>query len=88
MVAIIRFNNLCSKLSSQLVLLGRVAKLQNLFLMRLIYTLLINSRLRYGVVICGSAPSTTLVRFSRLQNQVILVTAGVHKRTPCKHLFQ
>lgn len=52
--------------------------------MRLIYTSLIEPRIRYVIVIWGSAYFTTFVRVFRLQKRTI----RVNKRTQCKYFFK
>lgn len=47
--------------------------------MRLIYTSLIESRLRFDIVIWGSASCTALKQVFRLQSGAICVVAGVNR---------
>lgn len=69
-------------------MLSRFANLQNLFLMKLIYSSLIESRLRYGIILWGSASRTALLRVFRLQKRAVRIIAGVNRRTSCKELFK
>lgn len=70
---------LCSKLSSRLFVQSRFDELHNSFLMRLIYTSLIESRLRFDIVVWGSASCTALKQVFRLQSRAICVVAGVDR---------
>jgi hypothetical protein len=80
-------NALCLKLSSQLFLLNKFAKYNNLFLTKLIYSSLIESRLTYGILLWGSASATELKRVFRLQKRAIRIMTGVNRRTSCRQLF-
>lgn len=84
----LHIDTLCSKLSSQLFLLGRLATYQNVFLMRSVYFSLIESRLRYGIILWGSTSNTNFLRLFRLQKRAIRIMAGVNRRTSCKTLFK
>lgn len=81
-------DTLCSKLSSLLFLLSRYSQYQNHFLSRLIYTSLIESRLRYGIVLWGSASRREFLRVFYLQKRALRIIAGVRRKAPCKTLFQ
>lgn len=81
-------DNICSKLSSQLFLLSRFYKYNNIFIMRLIYYSLIESKLRYGIILWGSASDTALLRVFRLQKRAIRIMAGVNRRRSCREIFK
>lgn len=81
-------DTLCSKLTSELFLLSRYAQYQNYFLLRLIYNSMIESRLRYGIVLWGSASRKEFLRVFYLQKRAVRIIAGVRRRAPCKTFFQ
>lgn len=81
-------NSLCSRLSSQLFLLSRFSKYENIFLMKLIYNALIESRLRYGVVLWGSTSRTNFLRVFYLQKRAIRIMARLNRRSSCRNYFK
>jgi hypothetical protein len=81
-------NTLCSKISSQLFLMSRYSEYKDYFLLRLIYSALIESRMRYGIVLWGAASRAEFLRVFRLQKRAVRIIAGVHRRLPCKIYFQ
>lgn len=81
-------NALCTKVSSQLFLLTRFSKYQNCFLMQLIYTSLIESRLRYGIIVWGSTSRSNFLRVFRLQKRAIRIIVGTRRGAHCRNFFK
>ena len=81
-------DSLCSKLSSQLFLLSIFASYRNNVIIRLVYTSLIESRLRYGIALWGSASQNALLRVFRLQKRAIRIMVGVNRQTSCRPFFK
>lgn len=81
-------NALCSKISTQLFLLRRFSAYRCTFLTKLIYTSLIESRLRYGIILWGSTSRTNFQRVFRLQKRAIRIMAGLNKRVSCRDYFK
>ncbi len=56
--------------------------------MKLIYTSLIESRLRYGIVLWGSTSQTNFQRVFILQKRAVRIMAKLNGRTSCRNHFK
>lgn len=78
---------LCSKISSSLYVLVRLAQYLNFESLRTIYFGLVYPFLSYGIVLWGGASSVHLNRIFVLQKKAIRIIAKVSPRTSCKTYF-
>jgi len=74
---------LCSKLSSAIFVLKTMSRYKNVFLSRLIYSGLIESQLRYGIAIWGSAPQSHMKRLFAIQKRAVRILVGIGRRDSC-----
>lgn len=81
-------NEVCHKLASTVFLLGQLAKYRCINLLKLVYHSLFESRLRYGLLVWGSATDNLLKRVFMLQKRAIRVLAGLRRRDSCRNSFK
>jgi len=79
---------LCSKLSSSIFVLKAMSHYKNFFLSRLIYSGLIESQLRYGIAIWGSAPQSHMKRLFAIQKRAVRILVGIGRRDSCRDAFK
>ncbi|KAG8308608.1 hypothetical protein J6590_105587 [Homalodisca vitripennis] len=76
-------------LSSTVFLMSKLAKYRNKFLFKLVYSSLVESRLRYVLLVCGSGKLAQINRVLVLQKRAVRpVLAGQKKRESCKIAFK
>ena len=81
-------NFVCNNLSSTSYLMSQFAKYKNSCLLKLLYNGLVESRLRYGLPVWGSAPQYLLKRVFVNQKRIVRIMAGLKPRVSCKDKFK
>ena len=80
-------DSLCKKLSSSIYALRRIKAVSTIEAQKMAYHALIDSHIRYGIVLWGATSKHNLNRVLVLQKKAIHLIAGLEWQTSCRQAF-
>jgi hypothetical protein len=81
-------NSICNSLTSCIFCLSYYVKFKYKPLLKVYYHAIIESKIRYGIIIWGSASQRLMKRIFVIQKKAIRLIQGIRKRTSCRQAFK
>jgi hypothetical protein len=82
------FNSLCNSLTSCIFCLSYYVKFKYKPLLKVYYHAIIESKIRYGIIIWGSASQSPMKRILVIKKRAVRLIQGIRKRTSCRQAFK